>query len=132
MKWANEPMGERRSFRRRLRLRLMETDVNRRSGKSHWDCAQGGPGPRLDRIWSAAPQRLNDRTNKDERSLMKLSFFSCATALIATSLYAAAAPKDDVINAAKKLGEQPNYSWKTTVVVPENAQFRPGPSEGQT
>ena len=56
----------------------------------------------------------------------------CATAFWVVSLHAAAAPKDDVINAAKKLGDQPNYSWKATVVVPENAQFRPGPTEGQT
>jgi len=34
--------------------------------------------------------------------------------------------------AAKKLGEQKSYSWKTTVVVPEGSQFRPGPTEGKT
>jgi len=34
--------------------------------------------------------------------------------------------------AAKKLAEQKNYSWKTTVVVPEGSQFRPGPTEGKT
>ena len=41
-------------------------------------------------------------------------------------------PKDDVLAAAKKLGERPNYSWKATVVVPESAQFKPGPTEGRT
>jgi hypothetical protein len=44
----------------------------------------------------------------------------------------AADPKDEAAAAAKKLGEKPNYSWKTTVVVPEGTQFRPGPTEGQT
>jgi hypothetical protein len=40
--------------------------------------------------------------------------------------------KAEVTNAAKKLGEKPNYSWKTTIVVPESAQFKPGPTEGKT
>jgi hypothetical protein len=47
-------------------------------------------------------------------------------------VFAADSPKDAVTAAAKKLGEQPNYSWKTTVVVPESAQFKPGPTEGRT
>lgn len=34
--------------------------------------------------------------------------------------------------AAKKLAGQNNYSWKTTVVVPEGSRFRPGPTEGKT
>jgi hypothetical protein len=55
-------------------------------------------------------------------------------ALFAGSLLAADA-KDDVKAAAKKLGDQANYSWKTTV---ENAgggggggRFRQGPTEGK-
>ena len=64
---------------------------------------------------------------------MKKTLFIGATVLLAGSLLAAeSSPKDDVIAATKKLGEQANYSWKTTVVVPESAQFKPGPSEGQT
>jgi hypothetical protein len=55
-----------------------------------------------------------------------------ATTLLAGSLVSMAAPKDDVLQAAKKLGDQPNYSWKATVTVPEGAQFRPGPTEGKT
>lgn len=55
-----------------------------------------------------------------------------ASVIFAASLCALAAPKDDVIAAAKKLGDQANYSWKTTVVVPEGSRFRPGPTEGQT
>jgi len=55
----------------------------------------------------------------------------CSTALIvATSLFAADA-KEEVGAAAKKLGEQANYSWTTTVVVPEGSPFRPGPTEGK-
>jgi len=53
--------------------------------------------------------------------------------IASVSLLAAdAAPKDDISAAATKLVEKGNYSWKTTVVVPESAQFKPGPTEGQT
>lgn len=43
----------------------------------------------------------------------------------------AADPKDEVTAAAKKLGDAANYSWKTTVKVPEDAQFKPGPTDGR-
>jgi hypothetical protein len=51
--------------------------------------------------------------------------------VLATNSFLAAEPKDDVLAAAKKLGESANYSWNTKVVVPEGTQFRPGPSEGK-
>ena len=64
---------------------------------------------------------------------MKRNMLFTGMALLAGSLIAADSnPREDVASAAKKLGEKPNYSWKTTVVVPESAQFKPGPSEGQT
>jgi len=64
---------------------------------------------------------------------MKRNMLFTGMALLAGSLIAADSnPREDVTSAAKKLGEKPNYSWKTTVVVPESAQFKPGPSEGQT
>ncbi len=64
---------------------------------------------------------------------MKKNMLISAVVLLAGSLFAAdSSPKDEVINAAKKLAEKPNYSWKSTVVVPESAQFRPGPTEGKT
>ena len=44
----------------------------------------------------------------------------------------AAAPKDTVAAAAKKLGDATNYAWKSVVVVPDDAQFKPGPTEGKT
>jgi hypothetical protein len=50
-----------------------------------------------------------------------------ASALIAADV----APKDEITAAAKKLGEQPNYTWKATVAVPEDAQFKPGPTDGK-
>ncbi len=55
----------------------------------------------------------------------------CIAVLAAVSLMAAdSSPKDEVTAAAKKLGEKANYSWRTTVAVPEDAQFKPGPTEG--
>ena len=62
---------------------------------------------------------------------MKSNLLFSATFLLAGSL-SAADPKNEVAAAAKKLGDQPNYSWKTTVVVPEESRFRPGPTEGKT
>ena len=44
----------------------------------------------------------------------------------------AADAKDDATKAAKKLGEAANYSWKTTIEMGGNSQFRPGPTEGKT
>lgn len=63
---------------------------------------------------------------------MKKILISVALGLVAGQLVAADSnAKDDVIAAAKKLGATPNYSWKQNVVVPEDAQFKPGPSEGK-
>jgi hypothetical protein len=65
-------------------------------------------------------------------SIMKSILF-CAAALLAASLNAADSKlKEEVTNAAKKLGEKENYAWRTTVEVPESARFRPGPTEGKT
>ncbi len=70
------------------------------------------------------------------RNRMKTKFISLAlTCSLVSPLVLCAAdpsPKDALLAAAKKLGDQPNYSWKTTVEVPENTQFKPGPTEGKT
>ena len=55
-----------------------------------------------------------------------------AVLAVAALSAAAAEPKEEVVGAAKKLGDQANYSWRTTVVVPEDAQFKPGPTDGKT
>jgi hypothetical protein len=52
--------------------------------------------------------------------------------IVASLAAADSNPKDEITTAAKKLGDKPNYSWKTTVVVPDDAQFKPGPTEGKT
>ena len=64
---------------------------------------------------------------------MKRNVLLSMLTLLAASLFAAdSTPKDDVTAAAKKLGDQANYSWTTTVTVPEGSRFRPGPTDGQT
>jgi len=64
---------------------------------------------------------------------MKKTILSGLTALAAGALLAAdATPKEEITQAAKKLGDKPNYSWRTTITVPEEAQFKPGPSDGKT
>jgi hypothetical protein len=39
--------------------------------------------------------------------------------------------KDQLVKAAKALADKPSYSWTATVVVPEDAQFKPGPTDGK-
>jgi len=64
---------------------------------------------------------------------MKKNLLISLAAVTAGSLLAAdATPKEDLARAAKRLAEQTNYTWKTTVVVPEDAPFKPGPTEGKT
>lgn len=64
---------------------------------------------------------------------MKKLFITLSSAAVAFSVCAAdSGPKEEVLQAAKKLADQPSYSWTTTVVVPESARFRPGPTEGKT
>ena len=54
-------------------------------------------------------------------------------ALMVTSLFAAdPTPKDEITAAVKKLGDQTSYSWRTTIVVPDDAPFKPGPTDGKT
>ncbi|MFO1478101.1 MAG: hypothetical protein U1F98_15805 [Verrucomicrobiota bacterium] len=60
------------------------------------------------------------------------SLFVAAVSIAASVLAADPSPKDAVTAAAHKLGDQPNYTWKTTVEVPPDAQYRPGPTDGQT
>jgi hypothetical protein len=62
--------------------------------------------------------------------MLKTILLGAFVAATATSLFAAEA-KEELTKAAKALGEKPNYSWKTTVAVPEGTQFRPGPTEGK-
>ena len=53
--------------------------------------------------------------------------------LMAGSLMAAdSSPKDDVVNAAKKLGAAQSYTWHQTVEFANGGNFRPGPTDGKT
>lgn len=63
---------------------------------------------------------------------MKTTLLLSVLALTTGHLLAADALQGEVAAAAKKLGEQANYSWKQTITVPEGAQYRLGPIEGKT
>ena len=64
-----------------------------------------------------------------KRTLLYTSALIFAASLAVTS----AAPKDDVIAAAKKLAAQPNYSWKSTTDIGGGQGGRMGgPTDGKT
>ena len=65
---------------------------------------------------------------KPKNIQMKRPFlFVAATAWLSLSLSAADSnPKDEIKAAAKALGEKPNYSWRSTMVVPADSPFKPG------
>ncbi len=64
---------------------------------------------------------------------MKKTILFSALALLAGPIFAAdSSPKDDIMAAAQKLAAAASYSWNQTVVVPESAQFKPGPTDGKT
>lgn len=64
---------------------------------------------------------------------MKRMTLCSAIVLLAGSLLPIdALGNDDVVQAAKALGEQSNYSWTTTVEVPADARWQPGPTHGKT
>lgn len=63
---------------------------------------------------------------------MKTKILVSAAVLTGSLLAAQASPSDDVTAASKKLSSESSYSWKTTVVVPADSRFKPGPTEGKT
>lgn len=59
-------------------------------------------------------------------------FKTAAFAIVTlTTALAFAGPKDDVVGAAKKVGDAANYSWKTTTEMGANSQFQPRPIDGK-
>jgi hypothetical protein len=72
------------------------------------------------------------RKHQPEHIMKKNISFTLA-ALMVTSLFAAdSTPKDEITSAVKKLADQTSYSWRTTIVVPDDAPFKPGPTDGKT
>jgi hypothetical protein len=62
---------------------------------------------------------------------MKTKLLFSAVVLLAGSLLADTTPGDAITNAVNALAGQPNYSWKTTVVVPDDSPYKPGPTTGK-
>jgi len=59
--------------------------------------------------------------------------FGAVCSLLALTVIAAdSGPKDEITKAAAKLADSANYSWHTSVKVPEDSQFKPGPTDGKT
>jgi hypothetical protein len=63
--------------------------------------------------------------------MKRLSILSLAMLAVAPLLAADSTPKDAVTAAAAALGNQPNYSWRTTVEAGNGGRFRPGPTDGK-
>lgn len=64
--------------------------------------------------------------------MKQLLLFSAAAFITISVAAADSNPKDEIAAAAKKLANSSNYTWRTTVIVPEDAQFKPGPTDGKT
>lgn len=62
---------------------------------------------------------------------MKKLLFGTALLIAGALAGAYADPAGDVTSAAQKLAAGTNYSWRTTVTVPEGSRFRPGPIDGK-
>jgi len=80
----------------------------------------------------ADPYRNQSKGLKVKLNMKNNILFGLSVLMTGSLLAAESTPKDAVAAAAKKLGENTNYAWKTVVVVPEDAQFKPGPTEGKT
>jgi hypothetical protein len=62
--------------------------------------------------------------------LRKLTLFPLALAILCVSAHAQTT-REDLVDAVKALAEKPNYTWATSVKVPEGTRFAPGPSTGK-
>ena len=62
------------------------------------------------------------------KKILSLSLMFLAGTLWAVD----SSPKEDVIKAAAALASETNYTWQTTVEVPADSPFKPGPTDGKT
>jgi len=63
---------------------------------------------------------------------MKKHILFVVLALLAGPLLVVAGPKENVLNASKKLADKGNYTWEVTVTNINGGGFRFGPNEGKT
>jgi hypothetical protein len=84
-------------------------------------------------LWADWNHPAADTKTIQPASSMKKRILSGLATLLAGSVLAAdPTPKDLVTAAARKLGGQTNYTWTATVVVPDDAPFKPGPTQGKS
>jgi len=68
-----------------------------------------------------------------KKSILFAAIGAVTASLLTFSLTAAdSGAKDEITKAAAKLADSASYSWHTTVKVPEDSQFKPGPTDGKT
>lgn len=89
------------------------------------------PGSKF-RCGRLGEQEQDNRAGNQSIHMKSIILFGLTILVTGSVVAADSTTKDEIANAAKALGEKLNYSWKTTVVVPEDAPFKPGPTEGKT
>ena len=72
-----------------------------------------------------------DKTTATIHPMKKSLLFGLITLLAGPLFTATASPTDEVVNAAKKLAGEANYSWNTAVTNVSGTGIRGGPSEGK-
>jgi hypothetical protein len=87
---------------------------------------------RLLRLTSAATGAKCRCFSNQLNNMKNTLWFSFALFTAGSLLAADSSPKDMVTGAAAALGDQPNYSWHTTVENANNNGFRRGPTDGKT
>src|ERR1041385_2920064 len=76
----------------------------------------------------------SNRKKKTEPTFImnKSILFAAVSSVLALTLTAAdSGPREEIAKAAAKLANSASYSWHTTVKVPEDSQFKPGPTDGK-
>jgi outer membrane lipoprotein-sorting protein len=75
----------------------------------------------------------NRKTKTEPTFIMNKSIlFAAVSSVLALTLTAAdSGPREEIAKAAAKLANSASYSWHTTVKVPEDSQFKPGPTDGK-
>jgi hypothetical protein len=77
------------------------------------------------------PQQIEQKVVQDRARNIPSTVANADPALVdlAETVAQRSGPSGRLIE--KKLGEQTNYTWTTTVVVPDDAPFKPGPTQGK-
>jgi hypothetical protein len=64
--------------------------------------------------------------------MKNMLLFAMLTSLAGSVVASDPGPRDEVTAAARKPAAKSSYSWRTTIVVPPDSPFQPGPTDGKT